>query len=1169
MNIETITIQRMLFDNDNTMTMKLCDTLKSPISLVIVKSIKNDVIEYIDVYNYIIDNVNKINIFDIYTAIQDFDINFIEIIKLYLSYIKPPTDAILIKLDLARVFFMKDPSNTVFKSFNIYSIDDINNFLYNDVEKILKEFNVIVDEFINQSKITKKIFTSIIDDQHKKTLKIIKDAKSFENIQSLTLEKINVLNYSKIVKIINTKSLDLLDIFNIICLTDDVPFASFNNIYKIFRNFKPTIDYVIDLNIAIFIKIRINEKLYDVYIQVEDNKIVITFLSINGNFSKILPSFLKIFKSSVGIINDDDIITEIDGIIQVKNVLFNRYIFSDLIMNNDYFSTFISTDDLSYLATTTFKSLKIKFLYNNDIMRITKDETMLFEDCTLLHLRKIKESDLKKCIEIFGRLFTIYNNERTKISKIYSNLSDDFLCTDISMTTVLDISVHKNCLKQQTSRLKNYDEFFIKPTTYGSYINIIKNAYLKDVKRRVSKFSNKYTRQCIKIRRPVLVNDTNIIDVEKTANNSMKFPKDGDDEYICSGDTYKYIGLVADNKDNIAGPCCYTKNQDYENSLLRRYNEGKEVQKKVEKTFYTKFVKISAEGSLGILPSKITNFFKLSNTSDNFDYFCIGSNKSTNSLIECVINSMVNLDINKKYIKNKDFKIGSNVKFNYMNTGIYIDGSVFRKVNTNTWTIKISEISLLNNMTNLCIKIRTQLNNETCASFIKQENHSIDVLQIQKNIDDNDRYFDPSLYKRLLEMLYSVNITVFSNKNDGDIVKPSFKNVFYKQKTNYKKNIFILEIEDKIGYKNCELIFRVSSNNTKRSVFIDDSYVKNIDYVNSQIFKSYLPHTYDYKFDTSIFNIIGQVVDDYGKTRKFLIDYKGYNILIHTNQPIQPLFVKIIDDNIEYKIDIKVINDFKATLNVLKEDSNTIDFIIYDITCYINKQNTIQKQSILEKFNKINFNYVIIVENFFIMFKKFVQDDDIDITNSTVIDGYITKFIKNYVKIDKNFVYNDNNIDDGKLVLNDVETLKRLIFILKTNMLRYGLDLNMQNIVNSLNNMNTLKQYKHNNIFSNDTILNYIENYDYDKNTVYSKLSTFFNHAYIYSNDMISSDSLFIAMNFLSIEDASNDIVDYNTYLMSTDQSEIYKYNFIDDNNDSILIVNINDEKLYVRLKKI
>ena len=42
MNIETITIQRMLFDNDNTMTMKLCDTLKSPISLVVVKSIKND-----------------------------------------------------------------------------------------------------------------------------------------------------------------------------------------------------------------------------------------------------------------------------------------------------------------------------------------------------------------------------------------------------------------------------------------------------------------------------------------------------------------------------------------------------------------------------------------------------------------------------------------------------------------------------------------------------------------------------------------------------------------------------------------------------------------------------------------------------------------------------------------------------------------------------------------------------------------------------------------------------------------------------------------------------------------------------------------------------------------------------------------------------------------------
>ena len=161
MNIETITIQRMLFDNDNTMTMKLCDTLKSPISLVVVKSIENDVIEYIDVYNYIIDNVNKINIFDIYTAIQDFDINLVEVIKLYLSYIKPPTDAILIKLDLARVFFMKDPSNTVFKSFNIYSIDDINNFLYNNIEKILKEFNVIVDEFINQSKITNHLTSSL------------------------------------------------------------------------------------------------------------------------------------------------------------------------------------------------------------------------------------------------------------------------------------------------------------------------------------------------------------------------------------------------------------------------------------------------------------------------------------------------------------------------------------------------------------------------------------------------------------------------------------------------------------------------------------------------------------------------------------------------------------------------------------------------------------------------------------------------------------------------------------------------------------------------------------------------------------------------------------------------------------------------------------------------
>lgn len=951
-----------------------------------------------------------------------------------------------------------------------------------------------------------------------------------------------------------------------ICLTFDVPFASYKNIYKIYKDFKPSIDYVIDINIAISLKININEKLYNVYIQVDENdKIIITFLLITGDFDLIFPSFMKIFKNEIGIIMDNDVITEIDALIQVKNVLFNRYIFSDLIMNNDYFSTFISTDDLSYLATTTFKSLKIKFLYTNDKIRVTKDESMIYEDYTLIQLSKFKTSDFEKFTEIFGRLFTIYNNERTKISQIYSKLTDDFLCTDISMKTILDENIHKKCLKIQTTRLKNYDEFFDKPTTYGSYVNIIKNAYLKDVKRRVSKFSNRYTRQCIKGRRPVLLNKD--IDVVKTKRNSMKFPRDGDEEYICSGDTYKYIGLVTDNKDNIAGPCCYTKNQDYESSLLRQYNEGKDIQKKVDKTFYTKFVKISAEGSLGILPSKIEEFFRLSNTNENFDYFCIGSTKNTNSFIECVINAIINIDVHKNSIKNKEFKIGSNVKFNYMNTGIYIDGNVFRKISTNTWTIKISEISLQNNMTNLCILIRSQFNNETCASYIKQENYSIDVQQIQKNIDNINLYFEPSLYTRLLEMLYSVNITVFSNKNDGDIVKPSFKNVFYKQQTNYQKNIFILEIEDTSGYKNCELIFRVSNTKTKRSVFIDDSYVKNIDYINSQIFQSYLPHTYNYKFDTSIFTIIGQVVDDYGKTRKILIDYKGYIIFIHTNQPIQPLFVKIIDD-IEYKIDIKVINDFKATLNVLKEDSNKIDFIIDDITCYINKQNTIQKQSMIEQFNKINFNYIIIVEIFFSMFKKFVKDDFVDIKDIKDIDKYITKFIKNFVKIDKTFIYNDINIIDGKLILNDVETLKRLIFVLKSSLLRYGLDLNIQNIVNSSNNMNTLKQYKNTNIFSNDTIINYIENYDYDKNTVYSKLSTFFNHAYVYRNNAISS-GLFIASNFSSIEDASYDIVEYNTYLMSTDQSEIYKYNFIDDNIDSIIIVIINDEKLYVRLKKI
>ena len=881
--------------------------------------------------------------------------------------------------------------------------------------------------------------------------------QDFDNIVGLTYTKFE-LEKVKFQIELDIKNMSLLEIFNNIKLNKTVPFATTQYFYKILKDFTPFVEWTnlfdrsktyfdkyknIDRNNNIILKILLKETKID---SVENySEGIINYdnvfnLKLTHNLKKYDVSKKDLINEVLEVINIDSYKNEkdidVNGVFYFPDQKLNKYVLTDLIMNDELFSSILTVDETIIGAKSTV------FIYFNNTktgqmsayiteQKVTKNflSTVNTEDkenfpigSYFLRVKISKSENIKK-VEYFqsilSKLFILYNEKYPEILRFYENYGI-------------------------------YTEFEEEPE------EIKKDTQLKNIDPDI--FKANYTRFC---RYPPTfvtdedLEDPEIMNYEKNGKilqyNVFEFPKEttGNSfpkKYICKHNKNIYPGLrnnPYDNADILPYiPCCYPRDQSkITGSKYRNYYFDEPVAEKDMKQqgIYVSNI-ILPNDSFGTLPENITRLF--STVDSKGIYYRKGMFRNKNSFLNCIMEAL----------------------------------------NDDTEILKISDENERNNYLN---KIRKELIEENTVCC-KQEMYDYTNEDIVNYINDVDKYFDPKLFIHILELKFNCNIFIFTKNNRGELILPRHIKSYYKLK-NRNKCIFIYEHtggeSKKVEYPQCELIVRDMGEETPEYNFPYGSIIsENIFNVFSKINTSYI---FNKKIELIDFNIfsnpvivpISQVIDSYGKTRLFNLLYKNITISLNTT-PLPPFNIKEdVISNINFT-DIHTALDLAADLSMIissqliNENGNIKeirgklgninvsipidgnDKEIYGIpTMKIINKNNIGKNigssdlvnysdsyiSVLSKFNFYKKLSRYIVEYICWLYSKFVNSNNIkeeEYLKAEVLEN----FKNNYIIIDENFDYGQINktfsmtsgvMLNNKLVLKSEETLKRLFYILR------------------------------------------------------------------------------------------------------------------------------------------
>lgn len=314
-----------------------------------------------------------------------------------------------------------------------------------------------------------------------------------------------------------------------------------------------------------------------------------------------------------------------------------------------------------------------------------------------------------------------------------------------------------------------------------------------------------------------------------------------------------------------------------------------------------------------------------------------------------------------------------------------------------------------------CVKEATKKDIEINRFEIaSQENPDLSIDEMEKLFNDQKSYLDPRRWIRLLEHFYTCNINIFTrnkkNKN-ASLMIPIHYGPYLKYKPLYEDTIFILENED--GFereKRCELICMKESEKDKKAVFIFTNKF-NIEPIQFYLESERKPLIKNISAPKGTFT--HQILDSYKKTRCLVNDDIFYlcNPIPPLDLPLYKLPYKHLESNIkEMKRNslLKVIpkknhdheNDMATFLQNKKIASILGEIFIYEFSNFIIGK-TSKTISLLKEFSE----------------NVLLENPTYRLLSSSKINKQ--EFIKNgYMK--------------GKqIIVKDVETLKRLICLLR------------------------------------------------------------------------------------------------------------------------------------------
>lgn len=895
----------------------------------------------------------------------------------------------------------------------LYSIDEEINTLFNikpelSIEKVklddCKEYMSILNK--DKKELEKKLVNR---------MKIINFYNKITNgikYGEFTIEK-SEINYT-----IDSQYTSLMELFNTIRISKNIPCVSFNNFFKISKEYPQLIEWNKSLNNIIIM--RILEKEYPRQVKIENYSV--TYIGLANDYPVIKmisnPSYLNIkqdiyktfiFKS----LNEPKILKVeeelIKGIYNIPNQSFDKYVFSDMVLNNPIFSSILNINEKDVAS----KSKSELYIYLNHPIYgiitgniIENNDTVTSEYYIRMHITKAKNSLAVNAFqETLSKLFVLYNQEYNNIVREYKKYIPNFGEKDKIIK-----EEHK-----KTLRLGDVNP---------DIIHIPKGDNLKVT----------YTRMCDHI--PRVVSEEEAKDIGKY----MQYPKeniyDGQHYYVCDEYTdYKHPGLINNkfqSKDKVIGlPCCYKEDQTKKDSLYNKYYNNIEQKKQGKKIISQKMIvsnKFIGVTSTGILPKNISSFFESIDPLN--EYRRTGMSRGPNSFIECILEAM--------------------------SIGIF----------TNIITNEEERIKFVEN------ERKTLLSKLSYTGICRQEMYTYSTEDINKYVKSNE-YMSPKNFISLLEEAYKCNIYIFTRDNDdnGELTLPNFSQ-YYLKYTNENPSIFIYEnpgnVADVAEFPQCELIIKFTEGKSNYSFDYNEI-------VSVQVKKMYdnlaISYNYNKKINDIIIptqkimkNIIKQLIDVNGKCRILYIkcgSYANNKILTLITDPIPPLAIpemtnlnnKIVLQKITYDESLNFIKEYKIALTkqVIKNGivkqligifgNINVTIPIEDITEIrgieiTNDMTFIENtESVMDKYNKNKKYAKYITEYAFWLLSKYINVNDI----SNITNNEILNFLKDNVKIISNFKYEKVdklfNLDSGvlykkKLIVLNKQTYDKLYYVL-------------------------------------------------------------------------------------------------------------------------------------------
>ena len=919
-----------------------------------------------------------------------------------------------------------------------------------------------------------------IKELSKKSISQLKDIKNFQEIEPIPYTPFTTDKTEMKIEL-DLNNISLLEIFNNIELSADIMFAKCEDFYKIFIGTIPKIEWLDTIKNEIVLKLKTKKK--DVYIDIKIEKIVdvkkkdfnkcfmtFKFSQIDFTQDEIIKKIFSMFKRPINAINIESI--DINGVFYIPFNFFSpysKYIFSDLIMNDDFVNIMLTIDESDKADKTQFHVHYNNMITGQISARITSQKIK-------------KEKDIVKYGLEGYELDMNSQFLRIKISKC--NNLESVITFQKCLSKILQIYLDNfNDIFEYYQQFYDEEEFqkMIYKEEEEDADEKEKKQKLKDIYPELFNVQG-YTKACVDPPEIILSKDefTDYIEEDDINGNPREIMIYHGRKYICPHDNKKakpvHPGLrenKLDNKDKFPYlPCCYpvsqkdkklgmhfkiiTRNDDYE--YQEDYEsededeEDKNVNKKPGQTIFKKYNIIlpitvnltNTINSYGLLPANVKKLFDFFED-DKYDYIRQSIQRDKNSLIKCVLTAL------KEDLRNVDD----------------IRKSFYIKTEYKPWSN---------------------------ATLCKQECYDMSVDDIEEKLRDQNEYFSLD-YIRLLEYEYKCNIFVFryyKSKKDpvNSLVLPKYINSYYKEQ-NTNKCIFIYEHSgnDKQNYPHFELIIKSKVGGTSvESVFDYDSPIS------QQIINIYNKIGNTIYYDKSIiteeiigmniinklfeYPIISQVIDSYGKTQILNVDL-GYKLLVSLFiDPIQPL--NLPEDNINniYYADSGFIDDIISKLQI--SSFNKIGDIIYgkirDFTVSFKIYNNISNDSIINKYNKYKKISRYVTEYMFWLYSRYLQENNqVYDYNKLIKFENIYDFVNNNFVLDKNFQYDDyisnqftleNNgiIRDRKIVVKSDSTLKRLLYVLRLKIIRDYKEI--------------IKYHTYNNIYSY-----YLDMTDFDQNS--------------------------------------------------------------------------------------